>query len=174
MSDDEVDEDDTGRQTPMSGVGQYSNVLHVEDAEQPPDSRTPSPLPEYAQGQRQKSGRSRRKRKKAKGKKQPGPWANKCMYAELLEMREDASWAGSWDGAGASQNDGLPDDLDSSWVGVAPVPVGKRCLAVTMQSAGVSGIGARFWNFMSNFTEVDDGVSQKCRIRYSDRGFSGK
>ncbi|KAH8120349.1 hypothetical protein DFH11DRAFT_1559670 [Phellopilus nigrolimitatus] len=62
------------------------------------------------------------------------------MYAELLEMREDTLWTNSWDAGGAPQHDGLPDDLETSWVGLAPVPVGKRCLAVTMQSAGVSGI----------------------------------
>lgn len=150
-SDDELDEDDTGRQTPMSGVGQYSNILHVEDAEPPPESRTPSPLPEHLQSQSNKPGKSRRKRKKGKAKKQPGPWANKCMYAELLEMREDASWDGTWDSPGVSQNDGLPNDLDSAWVGLAPVPVGKRCLAVTMQSAGVSGIGRQFLKVTAYF-----------------------
>lgn len=36
--------------------------------------------------------------------------------------------------------DGLPSDLESGWVALAPVPVGKRCMAVSMQSAGLSGI----------------------------------
>jgi len=36
--------------------------------------------------------------------------------------------------------DGLPRDLETGWVAVVPVPVGKRCLAVTQQSAGVAGV----------------------------------
>ena len=40
--------------------------------------------------------------------------------------------------------DGLPRDLESGWVAVALVPVGKRCLAVTQQSAGVAGVGKSF------------------------------
>lgn len=35
------------------------------------------------------------------------------MYAELLDM-----------------TDGLPGDLDQEWCALAPVPAGKRCLAV--------------------------------------------
>lgn len=52
------------------------------------------------------------------------------MYAELLEMVSDSS--GVWDGAAA---DGLPADLESGWVALAPVPKGKRCLAVTQSAA---------------------------------------
>lgn len=52
------------------------------------------------------------------------------MYAELLEMASEDPW-----------DDGLPVDLESAWVAVGPVPVGKRCLAVTQQTAGVGGTG---------------------------------
>ncbi|KAG5634173.1 hypothetical protein H0H81_003061, partial [Sphagnurus paluster] len=72
----------------------------------------------------------KKKKKKNRGKRQ-NKWADRCMYAELLEMavpRDD------WDAA-----DGLPSDLETGWVAVGPVPVGKRCLAVTQQ-AGVPGI----------------------------------
>ena len=79
--------------------------------------------------------KTKRKNKKRSGK--PSKWADKCMYAELLEMSADAPWC-SPDGA---VNDGLPNDLESAWVAVAPVPVGKRCLAVTHQSSGVAGVG---------------------------------
>lgn len=79
--------------------------------------------------------KTKRKNKKRSGK--PSKWADKCMYAELLEMSADAPWC-SPDGA---VNDGLPSDLESAWVAVAPVPVGKRCLAVTHQSSGVAGVG---------------------------------
>lgn len=75
--------------------------------------------------------RSRRNKKKAKNKKN-SKWADKCMYAELLEMSEDDPW---------SDVDGLPDNLETGWVAVGPVPVGKRCLAVTHQSSGIAGVG---------------------------------
>ncbi|KAJ6491384.1 hypothetical protein C8R47DRAFT_1122550 [Mycena vitilis] len=77
----------------------------------------------------------KKKRRKPKSKKDNAPnkkFADQCMYAELLEMSEDNPW-------GASA-DGLPEDLETGWVAVAPVPVGKRCLAVTDQSLGVPGL----------------------------------
>jgi snurportin-1 len=77
-------------------------------------------------------GKNRRKRAKAKASK----WADKCMYAELLEMNEEAHL---WDDQSGDVTDGLPRDLEAAWVAVAPVPAGKRCLAVTHQSAGVIG-----------------------------------
>ncbi|KAF8962350.1 hypothetical protein BDZ97DRAFT_1825769 [Flammula alnicola] len=67
-------------------------------------------------------------------------WADKCMYAELLEMRGDEVWAERMDHDDDHDHDGLPRDLEHGWVAVAPVPVGKRCLAVTQQSAGVAGV----------------------------------
>jgi snurportin-1 len=66
--------------------------------------------------------------------KNANPWANKCMYAELLEMPETDLWAGG--------EDGLPSDLESGWVALAPVPVGKRCLAISHQGGGTIGAGA--------------------------------
>lgn len=74
-----------------------------------------------------------KKRRKKKGKnKNASKWADKCMYAELLEMSGDDPW---------SDVDGLPEDLETGWVAVGPVPVGKRCLAVTHQSSGIAGAG---------------------------------
>lgn len=58
-------------------------------------------------------------------------WADKCMYAELLEMSNEDAW---------TTNDGLPHDLLTGWVAVAPVPVGKRCLAICYQSSGATGL----------------------------------
>jgi len=86
----------------------------------------------------QKDTKKKTKRKNKKRSTKPSKWADKCMYAELLEMSADAPWC-SPDG---TLNDGLPNDLESAWVAVAPVPVGKRCLAVTHQSSGVAGVGA--------------------------------
>ncbi|KAG2120081.1 hypothetical protein BD769DRAFT_1629581 [Suillus cothurnatus] len=78
-------------------------------------------------------GKTRRKRIKSK----PSKWADKCMYAELLEMNEEVHM---WDNQSSDVIDGLPRDLEAAWVAVAPVPTGKRCLAVTHQSAGIVGI----------------------------------
>ncbi|KAL5495240.1 hypothetical protein ACEPAI_703 [Sanghuangporus weigelae] len=138
-SDDDNDDEepsDKSKQT-MGGVVQFASLLQPADAEPPPDSRSPSPVVEEEMGH----GKPKKKKKrKGRGKKKPSKWANKCMYAELLEMREDTLWTESFDIGAASIHDGLPDDLETAWVGLAPVPVGKRCLAVTMQSAGLSGV----------------------------------
>ena len=80
---------------------------------------------------------SKKSKKKRRNKNKPNKWADKCMYAELLEMVADAPWSSSMD----NLDDGLPGDLESSWVAVGPVPVGKRCLAVTHQAAGIAGNG---------------------------------
>lgn len=62
------------------------------------------------------------------------------MYAELLEMKEEP---GLWGDHSNDADDDLPSDLERSWVAVAPVPMGKRCLAITHQStSGVIGICA--------------------------------
>ena len=95
-----------------------------------------SPPPADPQGL-QKETKSKTKRKNKKRSSKTGKWADKCMYAELLEMSSDAPWC-SPDG---TVNDGLPNDLESAWVAVAPVPVGKRCLAVTHGSSGVADVG---------------------------------
>lgn len=85
----------------------------------------------------QKETKNKTKRKNKKRSSKCSKWADKCMYAELLEMSADAPWNLS-DG---TVNDGLPSDLESAWVAVAPVPVGKRCLAVTHGSSGVAEVG---------------------------------
>jgi snurportin-1 len=97
-----------------------------------------------------KSGKKKsRKKKRAKGEKL-NKWANKCMYAELLEMRDDSLWL-----LPGGARDGLPEDLESGWVAVAPVPVGKRCLAVTHQSSGIIGVGMyAILVSLSQFAEV--------------------
>lgn len=80
---------------------------------------------------------SKRKKKRKKAtkisNKKTSPWADKCMYAELLEMQETELWG--------SHEDGLPSDLETGWVALAPVPVGKRCLAISHQGGGAIGGG---------------------------------
>jgi len=82
------------------------------------------------------SNKTRKKKKRGKADKKPNKWADKCMYAELLEIRNDDVWP-----LPEGMADGLPEDLENGWVAVAPVPVGKRCLAVTHQSSGIVGVG---------------------------------
>ncbi|XP_006463939.1 hypothetical protein AGABI2DRAFT_187358 [Agaricus bisporus var. bisporus H97] len=75
--------------------------------------------------------KNRKRHKKKNKNKKNSKWADQCMYAELLEMSEDNPW---------SDIDGLPDNLESAWVALGPVPAGKRCLAVTHQSSGIAGV----------------------------------
>ena len=69
----------------------------------------------------------------SKSSTKPSKWADRCMYAELLEMNESLG----------SPVDGIPDDIETAFVSVAPVPIGKRCLAVTHQTSGIAGVGER-------------------------------
>ncbi|VDC07446.1 unnamed protein product [Peniophora sp. CBMAI 1063] len=82
-----------------------------------------------------------KKKRKKKKKKRISPWADQCMYAELLEMTADASrrQVGSL-GEDIEVDDGLPADLETAWVAVAPVPAGKRCLAICHQGSGAVGV----------------------------------
>ncbi|KAG6837452.1 hypothetical protein H0H93_008995 [Arthromyces matolae] len=71
-------------------------------------------------------------RKKRKSKAKTNKWADRCMYAELLEMVDDPSE--TWR---SSNTHGLPEDIESGWVALGPVPQGKRCLAITQSAVGV-------------------------------------
>lgn len=71
--------------------------------------------------------------------KQPSRWANMCMYAELLEMNHDDAMDMAAMGDVA---DGIPPDLQEGWIAVAPLPAGKRCLAVTTNANGIGGVSA--------------------------------
>jgi snurportin-1 len=74
---------------------------------------------------------------KASGQKR-NQWADRCMYAELLELNPGPALNPQID-----VEDGLPDDLDTdAWVAISGVPLGKRCLAVTYASSGIAGTGA--------------------------------
>jgi snurportin-1 len=96
--------------------------------------------------------KKKRKKRKAKNKTlKPSKYADKCMYAELLEMRDEPAWDGTWgsqaqeatpDTESIGGGDGLPSDLETGFVAIAPVPAGKRCLVVSFQSSGVAGMGA--------------------------------
>ncbi|KAI0353397.1 hypothetical protein OH77DRAFT_1591398 [Trametes cingulata] len=84
----------------------------------------------------QDSARSSNQASSSRGGKRnvkPSKWADKCMYAELLEMKEGFDASGDL-------RDGIPDDIETGWVAVTPIPVGKRCLAVTHQTSGIAGV----------------------------------
>ncbi|KAK7059639.1 hypothetical protein R3P38DRAFT_2837014 [Favolaschia claudopus] len=120
-SDDEDGADDS--EVVRAGISPYASLL-------PSSSATPQ-APEAAM-EAVAQGKKKRKSKLRKGHNK---WADRCMYAELLEMNEENCWDMSESGA-----DGLPEDLETAWVAVGPVPLGKRCLAVTDQSLGVPGL----------------------------------
>ncbi|EJD53848.1 hypothetical protein AURDEDRAFT_80476 [Auricularia subglabra TFB-10046 SS5] len=73
---------------------------------------------------------------KAPKKKKESRWANCCMYAELLELHRDDAM----DGTGDVTDDGIPKDLQEGWIALAPMPMGKRCLAVTTNANGIAGV----------------------------------
>lgn len=70
--------------------------------------------------------------------RQPSRWASLCMYAELLEMNEDEAM----DMAADASADGIPPDLQEGWIAIAPLPAGKRCLAVSTNANGIGGVRA--------------------------------
>jgi snurportin-1 len=130
-SDDEVgngDEPDIVR----DGVAQLAPLLTPQE----PSVVTQALSPEaHTESNATTTFKRRGKRKKATTKvssKNTSAWADKCMYAELLEMQETDSWPGG--------QDGLPSDLESGWVALAPVPLGKRCLAISHQGGGMIGV----------------------------------
>ncbi|KAI6131420.1 hypothetical protein EDD16DRAFT_1536242 [Pisolithus croceorrhizus] len=132
-SDDEGDEDFADAPVIIrEGIAGYASL-----AKQPEDLQPPEGQEQQMEDiTRPKKKRNKIKRKRTKAK--PSKWADKCMYAELLEMKEEPS---VWVDGKSEPDDGLPSDMEQGWVAVAPVPVGKRCLAITHQSAaGVIGI----------------------------------
>ncbi|KAI0777522.1 hypothetical protein BD413DRAFT_609867 [Trametes elegans] len=157
-SDDEAnDGDDTqaGPEVVREGISQFASMLpspsdigaaDVMFTHKPAgSSESVSPTtPEInMQTQPKKRGKGKRKGKgraaapeTSKGGKKntkQSKWADKCMYAELLEMKDGFDACGDL-------RDGIPDDIETGWVAVTPVPVGKRCLAVTHQASGIAGI----------------------------------
>lgn len=153
-SDDEAGESEVVRE----GVGTFASMVGQAIQPDPSTSMTisyPRSLldptgPESSSGKSNKK-KGNKKKKKSKTEKLPkaSKYADKCMYAELLEMHDPSSSA-PWD------RDGLPEDLESGWVAIAPVPVGKRCLAVTHQSSGMGGVGQCFIITVVRCTNIQD------------------
>ncbi|KAJ2918978.1 hypothetical protein MD484_g1470, partial [Candolleomyces efflorescens] len=145
---DEPAEDGDAQVAASGAVGPYVALLKertVYDDMEPESMQSPGP-PDHAPGisevldvsaHTEKKRWKKRNKKKSKNKNKPSKWADQCMYAELLEMTSDDPY---WSANGSNEDhDPLPNDLESGWVAVAPVPVGKRCLVVTHQAAGRGG-----------------------------------
>lgn len=148
LEDNDSDEDQGSYVMRDKGLNNYKGVIDevrrlqneawtpliIEQEMREQDAPAKSDLPTQFTGKRRK-----RKGKKSKlqvmhvERQPPNPkWADKCMYAELLEMSEDMPW----------DSDGIPADIETGWVAVAPVPVGKRCLVVTSMPSGTNATGA--------------------------------
>lgn len=144
------DEEENATNEPMrEGVAQFASLL-------PSTSSVPATEPGSFAAQPQgpvldslpmsfggpkKKGKNKRKAKsrapKVQSSKPNNKWADKCMYAELLEMTEDTNMKDFDDGVDA---DGLPSDIETAWVALTPVPLGKRCLAITHAPSGIAGL----------------------------------
>jgi snurportin-1 len=138
---DSDDDDDTTAHPPPLGVAHFADLLRESEGIKKKldtsiiQSSTVAGSQTTSQKQEVHNKRPKRRRR---NKNKPSKWADKCMYAELLEMASDTPWSTSNEDP---LNDGLPSDLESGWVAVGPVPAGKRCLAVTHQSSGIAGVG---------------------------------
>lgn len=152
-SDDELDEQDGGQNGPdivREGMAQFATMLppSLPDPNFPTSAASvdsgESALSNTHTSDMQTNQRKRGKKKKGRMRdtatsgnaqlksRKPNRWADKCMYAELLEMVDSSE--------GNSTRDGIPEDIETGWVAVTPIPVGKRCLAVTHQASGIAGI----------------------------------
>ncbi|KIY72341.1 hypothetical protein CYLTODRAFT_417926 [Cylindrobasidium torrendii FP15055 ss-10] len=116
------DEEDAAPRIVPQGLGAFVGAFESSTPKDVAQPAIPTPPPSVPR-------RSRKKRKghvKKQDANETSEWADRCMYAELLEMNVEDAWG---------DLDGLPDDLETGWVAVAPVPVGKRCLAVAHQGS---------------------------------------
>jgi snurportin-1 len=134
LSDDETGKNDNP-DIVRDGIAQLAPLLPRSD----PDLASVPSRESHAAEEANSAGAQRkgwRKKATKSSIKKTSPWADKCMYAELLEMQETEQWAGG--------DDRLPSDLETGWVALAPVPVGKRCLAISHQGGGTTGTGTLF------------------------------
>ncbi|KAF7794045.1 hypothetical protein EIP86_005173 [Pleurotus ostreatoroseus] len=151
------DEDEIVDEPVREGIAQYASLLSNASSTNavsfsPPTSSPPLAEPAIPNelgltdglptsfGKRKGKGKRKPKiqtrHKGASQSKKPSKWADKCMYAELLEMTDDLEMCDMDTGYG----DGIPNDLETDWVAVTPVPVGKRCLAITHAASGIAGV----------------------------------
>ncbi|KAF9652304.1 hypothetical protein BDM02DRAFT_3153765 [Thelephora ganbajun] len=164
-SDDEDDDSHEPPRIIHEGISQFASLLSPEAGNvsgaivgghaqvQQPDHQTndveqTSPQPSIGRGKKKKAKRRQRPQSSSTiaeiptnsttskaSRQKSNQWANRCMYAELLELNPGPALNPQVD-----VEDGLPDDLDTgAWIAISGVPVGKRCLAVTYTSSGIAG-----------------------------------
>ncbi|KAG8920457.1 hypothetical protein FRC01_000743 [Tulasnella sp. 417] len=162
LPNDEDDEDDVV--IPHQGLAQFVKMLPSASGSSLPTPSEPEIPPEHqlptAFGSTSFThARRKRKPKHNKAKKSKKPTAkddemavetagdggeldgnpllsNAIMYAELLEMNADLV---EWNRTKLQQDDlsipdGIPSDLETGWVALAPIPRGKRCMAISYQA----------------------------------------
>ncbi|KAF5380008.1 hypothetical protein D9615_006166 [Tricholomella constricta] len=137
MSDDDAEEaEEEDPQVAPGSVAQYAAMLAQEVDPGAIENHVLAPVPSLSPHHlsppppHEAATTPAKKKKKRRKARRQNKWADRCMYAELLEM---AIAPQEWEDA-----DGLPLDLETGWVAVGPVPVGKRCLAITQTAAGAT------------------------------------
>ncbi|KIO33772.1 hypothetical protein M407DRAFT_229640 [Tulasnella calospora MUT 4182] len=162
LPNDEDDEDDVI--IPHQGLAQFVKMLPSassstlptpSEPEIPPEHQLPTAfgstsLAHARRKRKPKHNRAKKSKKPAKeedmavetadgddGELEGNPLlANAIMYAELLEMNADLV---EWNRTNLQQDDptipdGIPWDLETGWVALAPIPRGKRCMAISYQA----------------------------------------
>ncbi|KAL0574627.1 hypothetical protein V5O48_007323 [Marasmius crinis-equi] len=134
-SDDEDEEERNtdGVRVVHGGIASYASSFEATPSEASTSASRPSALLETARAAGSTNTKKKKKKKRTArvGGGANQQWAEKCMYAELLEMNDADPWTQR-----QGCDDGLPEDLETAWVAVGPVPVGKRCLAIVRDSSG--------------------------------------
>jgi hypothetical protein len=110
-SDDEDDAVPASKDRP-DGVANLVALLQPQDAENP---IMESSLTEQPRKRIKRKGKGKRKWRGNSENNQASKWADKCMYAELLEMKDIDAWSAPMAG---ENNNGLPEDLEVGWVAV--------------------------------------------------------
>ncbi|ESK90811.1 hypothetical protein Moror_16517 [Moniliophthora roreri MCA 2997] len=133
---DEEEENPEGFKIVHQGLASFTSSFEKnEQCSQPSTSPVLSGLLDTSTKKKKKGKRKKTTTRVGGDRNQANKWADKCMYAELLEMND-----GTGDMWPMLEGDGLPDDLETGWVAVGPVPVGKRCLAITRESPVNNGV----------------------------------
>ncbi|KAB5592888.1 hypothetical protein CTheo_3677 [Ceratobasidium theobromae] len=134
---DDSDSEDDNNALPQSAMGVARFLTQMDLPDSPPQTKVSDAMISSGPNEtinsstqvkqlKPKSGGTRNKARSKRSKQRKATkWADKCMYAELLEMNDAPD---SWD---SGNDDGLPKDLEREWVALAPVPKGKRCIAVS-------------------------------------------
>jgi snurportin-1 len=156
LPDDDGDDDDD-IVIPNQGLAGFAAMLPSQESALPSEDRLPKAFGSTSITHAKRKGKGKSKSRSKKGKARQaksldengmegdvtgpdGILANAIMYAELLEMSSDlAEWTirnglVQLPDAITTPKDGIPDDLENGWVALAPIPKGKRCMAVSYQA----------------------------------------